>query len=185
MPNQRQNQEHLYNQAPKEVAIASSIIPYPRDDYKALFLGYRACGLSPMEAMKIIGITKGAVSQWRHNDPIFASLEQRLPEIRKELSKEYIEIEFFRNFRLALEQDYRILKKALNPERDEEGNVIPMTRQEHDYLVKLRSQYNPQQLQILEAIVSGAGDGFNFAHWVAEHPEIIQVSRTDTVTVKR
>jgi len=128
----------------------------------------------------MIGKSKQWLSNCRHlyeGHEQFSELEERIPEFRRELSKEYVEIEFFRNFRLALEKDYRILQKSLNSEF--------LTKQDHDYLIKLRSQYTPQQLSILEAIVNSSEDGFNFARWVSENPEIIQMSRTDTVTVAK
>lgn len=168
--------ELLSDETPKEVAIAGAVVPYPRSSEKALYLGYLACGLSVRESLRMIGRSKPWLSSCRH-DPKFVELEERIPEFRRELSKEYVEIEFFRNFRLALEKDFRILKKSLGSEL--------LTKQDHDYLIKLRSQYTPQQLSILEAIVSGSGDGFNFAKWVAENPEVIQMSRTDTVTMAR
>lgn len=170
----------LPDETPKEVAIAGAVVPYPRSSDKAKYLGYLACGLSVREALRIIGKSKQWLSNCRHlyaGHDKFVELEERVPEFRRELSKEYVEIEFFRNFRLALEKDFRILKKSLSSEI--------LTKQDHDYLIKLRSQYTPQQLTILEAIVSGSGDGFNFAKWVSENPEIIQLSRTDTVTVAR
>ncbi len=162
---------------PKEVAVAGTLIPYSRDDARCRYLGYMACGFSIREALHIISHSKQWLS-WCRTDPQFVELEKRIPEFRKELSKEYIEIEFFRNFRYALEKDYRVLKQSL--EKD-----VVMPKQDHDYLLKLRSQYNPQQLQILEAIVSGTDGGFNFAKFVAENQEIIQMSRTDTVTMQR
>ncbi len=166
---------------PKEVAIAGAIVPYPRSSDKAKYLGFLACGLSVREALQLTGRSKQWLSNCRHLYPgfeKFVELEERIPEFRRELSKEYVEIEFFRNFRLALEKDYRILKKSLGSEL--------LTKQDHDYLVKLRSQYTPQALSILEAIVSGTGDGFNFSRFVAENPDIImQASRTETVTVAR
>jgi len=170
----------LPDDTPQEVAIAGAVVPYPRSSDKGKYFGYLACGLSVRETLKIIGKSKQWLANCRHlyeGHELFLELEGRIPEFRKELSKEYVEIEFFRNFRLALEKDYRILQKSLNSEF--------LTRQDHDYLIKLRSQYTPQQLSILEAIVSGSGDGFNFARWVSENPEIIQMSRTDTVTVAK
>lgn len=161
---------------PKEVAIAGTIIPYSRDDARCRYLGYMACGFSIREALKIIAHSKQWLT-WCRTDSKFKELEGRIPEFRKELSKEYVEIEFFRNFRYALEKDYRVLKQSLTDES--------MPKQDHDYLLKLRSQYTPQQLQILEAIVSGTDGGFNFARFVAENQEIIQMSRTDTVTMQR
>ncbi len=180
----------LDSSVPKEVAIAGALIPYSRDDEKAKYLGYLACGFSVREALHAVDRAKSSLSAWRH-DSTFTDLENRIPEIRKELAKEYIELEFFRNFRLALEKDYRVLSKSLNPDKraifDDDGHVVgteetPLSRQDHEYLMKLRSQYNPQQLQILEAIVSGTDSGFNFARWVSENQEVIQLSRTDTVT---
>ena len=164
-----------------ETSIASSIIPFSRDDDRARWLGYRACGMSVREALKLVGKSKATLSYWRHNEvdgEIFSDLEIRIPEFRKELSKEYVEIEFFRNFRLALEKDYRILMKSLEKDK-------VLDKQEQEYLIKLRSQYTPQQLQILEAIVSDGGGGWNFAKWVSQNPDIVQLSRTDTVTVRR
>lgn len=174
---------------PEPVAIASTLIPWSRDDERARYLGYLACGFSIREALHLINRSKPWLSLSRH-DSRFVELEGRIPEIRKELAKEYTELEFFRNFRLALEKDFRVLWQSLNPEQmsvpQGDGSTkmvnIPMDRQDHEYLLKIRSQYTPQQLQIVEAIVSGTGDGFNFARWVAENPDIIQVSRTDTVT---
>jgi len=162
-----------------EVSIASTIVPWDRDDERALYFGYRASGLSVRETLHMIQRSKPWLSLQRRN-PSFVDLEHRIPEFRRELSKEYVEIEFFRNFRLVLEKDHQIIQKSLNLKK---GDTL--SRQEHEYLIKLRSQYSPTQIQILEAIVQGGQGGFNFAQFVAEHPDIIQMSRTDTVTLAR
>lgn len=177
---------------PTEVAIASTLVPYSRDDARARYLGYMSCGFDIRETLQLIGRKKSWLS-WCRTDPKFVELENNLPEIRKSLAKEYIELEFYRNFRLVLEKDYRILRKTLNPDQvpvvladgstKEVDAVLP--RQDQEYLLKIRSQYNAQQLQIIEALVSGAGGGFNFAQWVAENQEVVQISRTDTVTMQR
>jgi len=162
-----------------EVSIASSVVPYDRDDERALYFGYRASGLSVRETLHMIQRSKTWLSLQRR-DPEFVDLENRIPEFRRELSKEYVEIEFFRNFRLILEKDHQIIQKSLNLKSGES-----LSRQDQEYLIKLRSQYSPTQIQILEAIVEGGKGGFNFAQFVAEHPDIIQMSRTDTVTLAR
>ena len=169
-------QSHTLPRTTPETSIASSIIPYPRNDDKARYLGYMACGFSVREALRMIKKSKQTLSLWRH-DSTFVSLENRIPEFRKELSKEYIEIEFFRNFRLVLEHDYTVLMKAINKETLAKGDL--------DYLLRLRSQYSPQQLSLLEAVVSDSGDGFNFSRWVADNPDIIHMSRTDVTMVKK
>jgi len=162
-----------------EVSIASSLIPWDRDDERALYFGYRASGLSVRETLHMIQRSKPWLSLQRH-DPVFVDLEKRIPEFRRELSKEYVEIEFFRNFRLILEKDHQIIQRSLNLKK---GDTL--SRQDQEYLIKLRSQYSPTQIQILEALVQGGQGGFNFAQFVAEHPDIIQMSRTDTVTLAR
>lgn len=160
-----------------EASIASTLIPWSRDDERALYFGYRSSGLSVRETLHIIERSKPWLSLQRH-DPKFVELEGRIPEFRKELSKEYIELEFFRNFRLVLEKDHQILLKSLQTDS-------PLSRFEHEYLLKLRTQYSPAQIQILEAVVSGEKGGFNFAEFVANNPDIIQLSRTDTITVAK
>ena len=167
---------------PPEVSIASSLIPYDRDDEKSLYFGYRACGFSVRETLKLIKRSKTWLSLARR-DPNFKQLEQRIPEFRQELSKEYVEIDFFRNFRLALEKDYRVLMRSLGME-EENGEKVKMTSDDTAYLLKMRSQYNPQQLGILETVIKGGGGGWNFAKWVSDHPDIIQMSQTNTVTMR-
>lgn len=178
---------------PRPVAVASALIPYSRDDDRARLLGYICCGLTTVEALKMIGRDKVWLDSIRIADPKFLELEGRVPEFRKELAKEYVEIDFFRNFRLLLEKDYRIVKASLNPEKitvtlangsDAEVDA-PMTRQDFEYLLKMRSQYTPQQMQILESVVHSNGDGFNFARWVSENQEVVKMSRTDTITLHR
>ena len=170
---------------PRQVAIATSLMPWRKDDYRAKYMGYIACGFTAEESLYMLGLSHTWLEQQRC-DVDFASFELRVPEIRKELSKEYIELDFFRNFRMVLEKDYRTLRKALDMEHDDAGNVIPISQYEQQYLLKMRSAYTPQQLQILDQVMRGVGsENFNFAQWVAQNQEVIQVSRTDTVKMRR
>lgn len=148
--------------------IAKSIVPWNRDDARARYLGLRSSGFAIREALRLIGKAGSTLSAWR-KDEVFADLENRLPEFRKELALEYANLEFLRNYRLVLEKDYRVLKKSL----DKDQEVLSM--QDHQYLVKMRSHYTPQQLQIIEALISaeGAGEaGFDFTR------AVIELSRT-------
>lgn len=170
---------------PKQVAIASTLMPWRKDDYRAKYLGYLACGFTPEESLYMLGLGYDWLEKQR-GDEDFATFELRVPEIRKELSKEYIELDFFRNFRMVLEKDYRTLRKALDMERNEAGEVIPISQYEQQYLLKMRSAYTPQQLQILESVMADVGaENFNFAKWISENQEVVKFSRTDTVEMKR
>ena len=145
-------------------AIAQSIIPYPYDDNRAKYLGLRSSAFTPREATKLLGLTGAALSTWRR-DPEFAALEKRLPEFRKELALEYASLEFYRVFRLITEKDVRVIKKSL--EVDKEGNSTPMTKEENSYLLKMRSFYTLQQMQVLAVMATGeASASFDFTELI-------------------
>lgn len=158
-----------------EEHIAQSIIPYQRDDPRARYLGLRASGFTIREALRLVGKAHSTLSFWRQNDD-FVDLEQRLPEFKKELALEYANLEFLRNYRLVLEKDYRILKSSLNPDKDTEGKPIPMPTQDQAYLLKMRTHYTPQQLQIIETLIRAetAGTGFDFTQFILTASKIEQ-----------
>jgi len=167
---------------PKEVSIATTLIPWRKDDYRARYMGYLACGFNTEEALYMLGLKVDWLDEQRQ-DESFSDIELRVPEIRKELSKEYIELDFFRNFRMVLEKDYRVLKAALDEDKI-------LSKQDHDYLLKLRSGYTPQQLQILEQVMKGVGsDDWNFARWAMKNQDKIrearqiEFTRTDKVRI--
>lgn len=169
---------------PRQVAIATSLLPWRKDDYRSKYLGYLACGFTAEEALYMLGLKVDWLEEQRQSED-FATFELRIPEFRKELSKEYIELDFFRNFRMVLEKDYKVLRKALDMERDETGEVIRMEPYDQQYLLKMRSAYTPQQLQILEQVMRGVGaENFNFARWISENQDVIQYSRTDTLKMR-
>ena len=148
------------NEISSEEKIAQSIVPYNRDDARARYLGLRASGFTIREALKMIDKAQSTLSAWRH-DETFVNLETRLPELRRELALEYANLEFLRNYRLILQKDYNVISGSLK-----EGQVL--SDQDHSYLLKLRSHYTPQQLQIIETIlVAGSGNkDFNFTDFI-------------------
>lgn len=146
-----------------EESIAISILPYPYDDKRARYLGLRASGFTVREACRFMGIHNSNVSLWR-DDPKFKQIEDDLPEYRDKLSRDYLNLEFTRNFRYVLKKDYEVLKKSV----DDPENLSKFDK---DYLIKLRTQYTPQQFQILEALAgnqAAAGGEFNFTKLVTE-----------------
>ena len=174
---------------PKEVTAAMALIPYRRDDLRAKYLGWLSSGFSDEEALFVLGLNTRWLELMRQDEK-FAELEERIPEFRRELSREYNDLDFNRNFRMVLEIDHRVLRKSLgiDKEFDEEtGEEIPveLTPFEQQYLIKLRGAYTPQQLQLLESIAKGNDKGINFAEWVRDHQnEIIQFRRVDTVSIR-
>lgn len=145
-----------------EVSVPRSVIPWHRDDDRSRYLGLRSSGFTIREALGLIGKAKSTLSAWRH-DPVFVDLEEKLPELRRELALEYASLEFLRNYRLILEKDYRVIKESLTKRTvyDDKGrpHAAPMNSQDFQYLLKLRSHYTPQQLQVIEALFGPNGDG--------------------------
>ncbi|KKN54545.1 hypothetical protein LCGC14_0591370 [marine sediment metagenome] len=173
---------------PPEVSAATTLIPYRKDDNRAMYLGYMACGFSDEEALFVLGLDRSWLKEVRQ-DGTFSNMEERMPELRKELSREYTELDFYRNFRMVLEKDHLILRKSLGMVlvRDEDtGEMVPeeLSIYDHQYLLRLRSAYTPQQLQLLEAVTSSSESGFNFVKWMKDNQEVVEVSRTDKVVIK-
>ena len=141
-------------------SIAQSLIPVMDSDAKTRYLGLRSCGFTIRESAKLVPITEGAIRNWRHTDPIFKRAEDNIREFREEMSKEHINLEFTRNYLLVLEKDYNVLVKSVNSPYD-------LTKQEHEYLLKLRSHYTPQQLDILQRLFRGeSGEPFDLTKFI-------------------
>ena len=159
--------ESVIPTATAEESIPRSIVPYARDDDKSRYLGLRASGFTVREALGLLGKAKSTLSLWRH-DPVFVNLETRLPELRQELALEYANLEFLRNYRLVLEKDYRVIKSSLSKRTNGDGKVAPMDTQDFQYLLKMRAHYTPQQLQVIETLLSAGKKGmdFNFTDFV-------------------
>ena len=169
---------------PREVAAATTLLPYRKDDPRAKYLGYLCCGFSDEEALFVLNLTYSWLESMR-GDKKFTDLELSIPELRKELGREYVELDFLRNFRMVMEKDHRVLRASLGMELDEEGNPIELSFSDQQYLLRLRSAYTPQQLQLLQSVITDDGDGVNFAEWVSRNQEIIQLSQTKTVTISK
>jgi len=144
-----------------EESIPRALVPWNKDDDRSRYLGLRSSGFTIREALGLIGKAKSTLSHWRH-DSKFLELEDRLPELRRELGLEYAALEFLRNYRLVLEKDYRVVKDSLvkRTSTDRDGNkiILPMDSQDFKYLLQMRSHYTPQQLQAIEQLFGG-GDG--------------------------
>jgi len=163
-------------------SIAVSTIPWNRDDARAQYLGLRASGFKLREALALIGKAKSTLSLWRH-DPVFVNLENKIPELRSTLALEYANLEFLRNYRLILEKDYRVLKSSLQKKVDADGKPTSMDGQDFQYLLKMRAHYTPQQLQVIEQLMSDSKSGgkvFNLTDFVVTATRAVEQVRIET-----
>ena len=138
--------EEITGITPTEGMVQSLIPLYLEGDKKAAFLGYIVAGFSRAESQRLAGIHRKTLARW-NNEPDFAEFMSKLPEVRKGLSDQLLDIEFTRNFRLILAKDFRILYK------DALGQAL--TETEIDYLKTIRKFYTPQHLLMMRQMLTG------------------------------
>jgi len=151
-----------------ETALAERVVEgmlpyYPDETRKSTYLSFRAVGFTYREAINLAGISDRTVKRWREADAEFARIDTTgLMELKKQMGAEYLNIEFSRNFRLALEKDFQVLTKSVQfPEK--------LTDRENQYLLKIRAFYTPQQYAIIQQLVGEAAQtGFDFTKMVFE-----------------
>jgi len=136
-------------------AIAESMIP-AQDGYghegKEKYLSLIACGFKTKEATEMVGINLRTVYRWREDPKFLKTEDDARGELRRKMATEYVNIEFTRNYTLALEKDFKIFQLSL-------GGSGELTKQQHEYLLRARSHYTPQQLQILHQLIRVGTDG--------------------------
>lgn len=171
--------------APKDISAATTLVPYRKDDVRSKYIGYLCSGFSVEESLFVLNLDFPWLQRMRQ-DSKFIEIEERVPELQREFRHEYAELDFWRNIRMVFEKDHRVLRRSLGMDIDgETGEAIPLSSYDQQYLLKLRSAYTPQQLQMLEAVAGSKSGDVNFAEWVKENQEVIQISRTDTLTLSR
>ena len=146
-------------------SIASAVVPYFPDDHrKSKYLSFRTTGFPFREACKLANISISTVRNWRATDEEFAKMDLTgISDLKSQLGMKYLDIEFTRNMRLALQKDLMVLMKSITKDDS-------LTQQKHQYLLKIRQFYTPQQLILIQELAkSGSGDGhFDFTKLVFE-----------------
>jgi hypothetical protein len=161
-------------------AIIQSMFEADMDSKKSRYIGYRASGFRTKEALQLTGITLRSLFSWRASDPIFVSWETQLPQLRKTVGVEYSYMEFLRNYRLILRKDYEVFKKSLS-------SPDALTKFDQDYLMKARTHYTPQQLQIMQQMTGMSqsdATNFNFNEFILSLQRKNADGTTNTVTIQ-
>ena len=148
----------------KTEGTIQSLIPHFLDgDRKAAYLGYLIAGFSRVEAKRLTGIHDRTLTRWTQGDPDFVEFVSKIPDVRRKLSDQLLDIEYTRNFKLVLSKDFKVLYK------DATGKLL--TEQEQQYLQSIRKFYTPQHLTMLRQLLSGkdeSGEAFDFTKTVLE-----------------
>ena len=147
---------------PKNIQpVAQSIFHFDRDDRKSVYLSYRVTGFTVAEALQLTGMVGQTLRNWRKTDPEFCDVEKnRLKEVRDQLAKDVVRLEYLRNLRLVLKKDFDILRVAVK-------DIEKLAQRDFQYLLKARQHYTPQQLQAIEALLAGVGaEDFDYSKFI-------------------
>lgn len=147
--------------------IVESLIPYIVNSYaeggkKIRYFSYIMSGFAKREAVALAKVHTKTVDGWE-KDPQFMEMLNHLPEIRKRLSDQILDIEYTRNFRLILDKDFKLLFKDAMSEF--------LTNAEEEYLKNIRKFYTPQQLVMVKQLATGGPqttETFDFTKTVME-----------------
>jgi len=139
---------------------ARSLIPYLLGSRsKFNYISMRYAGYTMDEVLKLGKVSKHTLDMWRASDPRFRQLEGSLAgQHRREIRRELQTLVFTRNMHLAMLKDSQVLERAVVEEYDTDGQPIPISDADMNYLKEIRKYYTPQQLDVLDR-VTGKGDG--------------------------
>lgn len=127
-----------------------------------IYLSYRACGFSIREACALTGVSERAVRHWRAQSEPFRQFDQEnIGELVDKFSHKYLELQYLRNYRLVLRKDYEVLVKSV-------ATPKALTPAENQYLLKARSHYTPEQLNLIKGLVEAGATGFDFTQLVLQ-----------------
>lgn len=122
-------------------AIKSLIPDFP-NQRKTDYLTYKAMGFSNRECEALAGIDQGSVRKWRKEDPKFVSWEDKVHEIRSNITTTLLEAQFSRNMHLAMQIDFKLLRKAMfSPQ-----GINDLTDSEQKIFQKSMDRYKAQDL---------------------------------------
>jgi len=127
------------------------------------YLSYRACGFSVREACILAKVNEKTVRRWRATNPEFSRLDTvDVKELVEEFAHKYLSVEFVRNYRLVLRKDFHIITKSIS-------DPASLSKEEQQYLLKLRSHYTPEQLTVLKKMAeAGTLTEFDFTKVVLD-----------------
>ena len=134
-----------YLSNPEDTDTALAMIPslFGTSD-KATYLGFRALGLKPAQALEVMGLDEEYISYWRDTDPEFLDWEKvNLPRLQREASTEIIRLGFLKNMALFVAKDATIIRKSLL-------DMDALSKRDFQYLLKVRGHYTPGDLYSLE-----------------------------------
>ena len=145
-----------------------------QDENKLTYLKHRYAGFRQRESAILTGIKQSTIKRWIKEDPRVAHFDQLVSTgNRRELRKQVLQEEWFRNYHLVAARDSYILRKVhgmLEEVVDEvrlDGSLKkttispPMTKQNWEEYAALRKTYSTEAWKTIESVVKGTDGEFN------------------------
>ena len=168
----------------EELEAIKSTLPDFGEEYedkaKQDFLAARYAGFTAKEAVVLANVDYDQVKEWREDDTFKGWEDICSTAAVREVRQEVLRLLFSRNYFLVLRKDYEILAKANSvweedivtySETGEARHTVvhpDLTEVEQDYLNTIRRQYTPQQLSVVEKLVSGDPQDFNISQFILQ-----------------
>ena len=140
---------------------------------KATYLGFRAMGLTPAQALQTLNLPPEYIDYWKDSDPDFLSFEFRnLIRIQKESSGEIIKLGFYKNTAAMIAKDSVVITKAL-------VDIESLSKREYEVYLKARGHYTTAELRNLEQALNPHQQDHNLTiqlNWGGNVQELIDVT---------
>ena len=133
------------------------------DQLKASYLAQIYTGFGCYEALDKIGVDRKVLfNKWR-SDSIFLALEDGVkdPITRDEIRREVTKTRLIRNWMLVLEKDEEVIQTALGRKFDDDGDQVPLSKQDLAYLSRMRGTYSNTQMDTLDKVNNTHLNQFN------------------------
>ena len=172
-------------------AFASLIAEFDNanDARKIDYLKHRYAGFGKKDSATLAGVKLATANKWIKEDPRVTHFDNQVSTgKRKELRKDVLQEEWFRNFHLVIERDAYILRKVhglleepfldinMAGEQVTRTGSPPMTKRDWDYYSQMRKMYTPDAWASIEKVISGQGNVFNIAEFVLDLSNKTQIN---------
>jgi hypothetical protein len=118
------------------------------DSDKATYLGFRALGLRPKQALELLDLPIGILEVWKEETPQFEEFEYKcLTELQKNINADIIRLQFLRNMTMFLFRDSLTIRRSLT-------DFESMSNREAAYLRSVRRFYSNSDLLALEKAIA-------------------------------
>ena len=173
-------------------AMASLIAEFDAavDARKIDYLKHRYAGFNRKESGTIAGVKTATVHKWLKEDPRVARYDELVTTgKRKDLRKDVLQEEWYKNFHLVMVKDNYVLRKAHGMleepylEVDSNGKYHtkmgspPMTKDDWGYYSQMRKMYTPDNWASIEKALAGKGTEFNI------HELILNMGQNQQINV--